>query len=242
MQFNFSHIVVDYNWFDHLFYILVGFVIPTMSLVSGSMDDDKTYQLPPKKHLYYTNGLVLIIGALLVLSSWNIGNKSWILLGINMPIINLTVIWATFILVILYLADSYVSLKSINDTPEDFHRMSHIVPVNWKEYWPFIFLAFAAGISEEIVYRGFLIPYLIHYLPSSDNSYILAIVIPSVIFAVSHYYQGLWSVVKIFIISILFGLIFIHSRSLLIVVIIHVLIDLMSGIMGVIAFKRLQKN
>ena len=233
---------MEYNWFDHIYFALVGFVIPAMAFKSGTMDDDKSYHLPPKKHLYYTNGLVLIIGALLILSSWNIGNKSWAVLGISFPIINQVVIWSTLILVCLYLADSYQGLKSLSKDAQDFKNMSHIVPVTWKEYRHFIFLAFAAGISEEIIYRGFLIPYLLHYLPTSEYSYLIAIVIPGVFFAVSHFYQGTWSMVKIFVISILFGLIFVYSGSLLIVMIIHTLIDLFSGVMGVIAFQKLTKK
>jgi uncharacterized protein len=233
---------LEINWFDHLFVILVGLVIPAMSLISGSMSEDKSYQLPPKKHLYFTNGLVLIIGALLVLSSWNMGNKPWKILGFVLPMINPTVIWSTIILVFLYLGDSILSLKSVKHNQDDFQHMSLIVPLNWKEYFPYMFLAFAAGICEEIIYRGFLIPYILHYLPVSEFSYIIALVVPGIIFAISHFYQGTWSVLKIFLISILFGLIFFYSGSLLIVVIIHILIDLMSGIMGVLVFKELEKE
>jgi len=233
---------LEINWFDHLFVVLVGIVIPAMSLVSGSMSNDESYHLPPKKHLYFTNGLVLIIGALLVLSSWNMGNKPWQVLGFVLPVINPTVIWSTIILIILYLLDSYLSLRSVKQNQKDFQYMSQIVPLNWKEYLPYMFLAFAAGICEEIIYRGFLIPYISHYLPVFDLSYVVAIIIPGLIFAVSHFYQGTWSVVKIFLISILFGLIFFHSGSLLIVVIIHILIDLMSGVMGVLVFKNLEKD
>lgn len=233
---------MEINWFDHLFVILVGLVIPVMSLLSGSMSEDKSYQLPPKKHLYFTNGLVLIIGALLVLSSWNMGDKPWQVLGFVLPMINPTVIWSTIILVFFYLADSFLSLKSVKHNQDNFQHMSLIVPLNWKEYFPYVFLAFAAGICEEIIYRGFLIPYILHYLPVSEFSYIIALIIPGIIFAISHFYQGTWSVLKIFLISILFGLIFFHSGSLLIVVIIHIMIDLMSGIMGVLVFKTLEKD
>lgn len=233
---------MEINWFDHIFVVLVGIVIPTLSLISGSLSDDNSYQLPPKKHLYFTNGLVLIIGALLVLSSWNIGNKPWHVLGLVFPQVNPTVIWSIVILVVLYLGDSYLSLISVKKNQDDFRQMSRIVPLNWKEYFPYMFLAFAAGICEEIIYRGFLIPYISHYLPVNEFSYLIAIIIPGIFFAVSHFYQGTWSVVKIFFISILFGLIFFHSGSLLIVVIIHILIDLISGIMGVLVFKSLEKE
>ncbi|HMP31688.1 MAG TPA: CPBP family intramembrane metalloprotease, partial [Saprospiraceae bacterium] len=56
-----------------------------------------------------------------------------------------------------------------------------------------------------------------------------AILIPSLIFALSHMYQGWLNVLKIFTISLLFGNIYVYSESLLIVIVLHILVDLVSG-------------
>ena len=57
----------------------------------------------------------------------------------------------------------------------------------------------------------------------------LSILIPAIVFSVSHLYQGWLNVVKIFTLALLFCAIFLLSNSLLLVVVIHVAVDLISG-------------
>ena len=61
----------------------------------------------------------------------------------------------------------------------------------------------------------------------------VAIIIPALVFSLSHMYQGWLAVLKIFIISMLFGCIFSVSGSLIVVILIHVFIDIISGLVGV---------
>ena len=77
-------------WLDHILFIVVGILIPILSLLSSSKnmaieDEEVKMDLPPKKHLYYSNGLMLWIGAILVIKRWNITAKPWSHLGINWP-------------------------------------------------------------------------------------------------------------------------------------------------------------
>jgi hypothetical protein len=113
------------------------------------------------------------------------------------------------------------------------NELSGVIPLTWQEYRHYIFLAVAAGISEEIIFRGFLINYLQHYLSGYAYASILSIVLPALVFSLTHLYQGWWSVLKIFFVALMFGWIFVQSGSLLIVIIVHVLIDLISGIVGI---------
>ena len=209
-----------------------------MSIASGSIDAQETEHLPPKKHIFYSNGLLLIIGALLVITSWNINERPWNLLGVSMPIMTPTVTLCCLILIVLYTIDGAYSYFYEKDDTNMNQKLSYIVPLNWKEYRHFMFIAFAAGICEEIVFRGFLINYLVEVMKPFGLQTELIILLPSLVFAVSHYYQGFWSVVKIFAIAILFSLIFIYSKSLLLVVALHVSIDLLSGMLTVVTAKK----
>jgi membrane protease YdiL (CAAX protease family) len=215
-----------------MFFICI--VLPTMSILSGKLSDEAISFLPPKKHLFYSNGLMLIIGGLLVLSSWNIGEKDWSILGINLPVINDSVMFYSGILILAYLIDTgYSFYKSVNSN-EEIEDISAIIPLNWTEYKHFIFLALAAGICEEIVFRGFLINYLMQVFSFLPYIEWVAVLLPAIIFSISHAYQGYWAVLKIFGLALLFGLIYVHSKSLLLVIIIHVCIDLFSGLMAII--------
>ncbi|MBK9254850.1 MAG: CPBP family intramembrane metalloprotease [Saprospiraceae bacterium] len=66
----------------------------------------------------------------------------------------------------------------------------------------------------------------------------VAILIPAFTFGLSHMYQGYRSVLKIVLIAVLFGIIFVWSGSLILAMIIHISIDLISGLSGVVFRKE----
>lgn len=224
---------MEFNWFDHILALFLVIILPLMSIKSDKISQELIESLPPKKHLFYTNGLMLIIGALLVLTSWNVSERQWTELGISFPVLSGNVLILTAVLVFIYLLDIIYGWFNQKYQNERLQEMSYVIPANWKEYRHYIFLAFAAGISEEVIFRGFLITYLSHFLSIVQYGDFLSVLIPAVVFSLSHLYQGWWAVFKIMVIAILLGFIFLLSGSLLIVVIIHVLIDLISGMMGV---------
>ncbi len=81
-----------------------------------------------------------------------------------------------------------------------------------------------------------------YFLPRYNDSSglpVLACVAPAFLFSLAHYYQGWHSMLKIFLLSLLLGIIFILSESLVIVMVIHFLIDLTGGI---IAMKYLRER
>jgi membrane protease YdiL (CAAX protease family) len=228
---------LDYHILDHVIAFFLLITLPLMSLRSGEMSEAIAEMLPPKKHLYYTNGLTLIIGALIVLTSWNISDRPWSVLGMRWPEIHILVIYGTIIIAIFYLGDLISGLISKN-RHQQIDEMSYVIPANGSEYKHYIFLAFAAGICEEIIFRGFLVNYLLQWDAYVDYIEYIAIVIPAFVFAISHLYQGYGAVIKIFIVAILFGVIFIYSKSLVIVAILHVVVDLISGLVGIFMVKK----
>ena len=225
--------MIEFNWFDHVFAFLILIVIPAMSVRSDKMSPDLIESLPPKKHLFYSNGLMLLIGALLVITSWNISKRPWTALGIEW-IQSSPIVWILSItILVFYFGDIIYGYINKNYLKSRMVEIQYIIPVNWDEFKPYIFLAFSAGICEEIVFRGFLITYIFHYVGDMPYGQWIAMVIPALVFSLSHLYQGWWAVLKICIISLLFGAIFIYSGSLILVIAIHVFIDLMSGITAV---------
>jgi membrane protease YdiL (CAAX protease family) len=63
-----------------------------------------------------------------------------------------------------------------------------------------------------------------------DGFPFMAAIFPAVLFSLAHFYQGYKAMAKIFLLSALIALIFIFSKSLVIVVIIHFLIDFVGGL------------
>lgn len=231
---------MDLTIADHAYFFVIGIFLPLISLLSGRTSSEAPVvevQMPPKRHIYYQNGLILIIGALLVLTIWNINERSWAAFGFVYPKITDMVVYMVVSLVVLYLADSIYTLYSTKKQ-KNSKQLMQVLPQSWSDYVHFIFLAVAAGVCEEIMFRGFMINYVLELTSGSSISTYLAVLIPSIIFSISHIYQGPLAVVKIFALSLLFGGIYIFSESLYIVIIIHVLVDLVSGALMVITADK----
>lgn len=232
---------MDFNWFDHLYALFIMVAIPLMTLRNHpeeEEEEDITDFLPPKKHLFYTNGLMLVIGALLVLTSWNISNRPWSSVGIAWPVFNQASIVVIILVSVYYLGDVIYGWQNKKATTEKMNELSFMLPVTWQEFRHFLFLAFSAGISEEVIFRGFLVSYLNKVLVGWPGQPWLAIIIPGLAFAASHIYQGWWAVLKISALAVCFGYIFLLTGSLLPVIVLHVLIDVISGLSGVLYMQN----
>ncbi|MBK8698928.1 MAG: CPBP family intramembrane metalloprotease [Saprospiraceae bacterium] len=233
---------MNVTWFDHLFFFIIGIVFPAMAFLSErpKEEDEENYRngLPPKKHIYYSNSLMLFIGALMVLTLWNVTYRSFDTLGFILPVMDTMVIVLCGIIIAIYAADTLFSYFQAKKSPDNITEMGHIMPTSWDDYRHFVILALAAGTCEEVIFRGFMVNYVRELFSGSIYATAIALILPSAIFAVSHLYQGWFAVLKITAISLLFGGIYILSGSLLLVVVIHVFVDLVSGAMLVMMSQR----
>lgn len=232
---------LEFTWFDHIYAFFLLVVVPGMSWQSGD-EEFSAELLPPKKHLFYSNGLMLLIGAMLVGTSWNLSHHPWQTLGVSMPHWSPTATILTILLAVLYLLDQWINWTHKPESKEELNALSFVVPVNWQEFAHYLFLAFAAGICEEVIFRGFLIPYLTHILQPIPLSSWLAISITACSFAISHLYQGWKAVVKIAFLAFLLGWLFVESRSLLPVILLHIAIDVLSGVASVLMLSDNHKD
>ncbi len=226
---------MEFYVFDHIVAILFGIVFPVMAVSSGDVDDTILEQLPPKKHLFYTNALTLVIGALIVITSWNFAHRPWEDMGFRPPQISTSVLILIVTILLIYGIDIFYGLMNSESQKQKIKQLSYMIPLDWNEFRPFVMMSAAAGICEEIIYRGFLVTYMYNIIPFSEYSGYLGAAIPSVSFAISHMNQGFWSVIKIFLIGVLLGLIYLESGSLWIVICLHVAIDIISGMVTVLS-------
>lgn len=232
------------SWYDHTLFALLAIVIPLMSLQSRIYQDtnDVEFDLPPKKHVYLNNFFILCIGMLLCLTAWHAGNNDWSLLGFQKMEYSQTAMIAAVILIVLYITDGVISYFRVRGDSDYFRQMKDIIPLNWREFMSFIPLAFMAGISEEIIYRAYIYQYLLTYFDTFSAGTYIAILIASLGFSLGHLYQGWYAIIKIYIISVLFGIIYLETKSLVGVILIHILIDLMSGISGIWLNRKTERD
>ena len=77
-----------------------------------------------------------------------------------------------------------------------------------------------------------------HSLPAQ----IVSVVLPARIFASVHIYQGKKAVLKIVVMACLFGLVYLLTQSLWYLIILHVLVDVIGGLLAVWIMPKTSAN
>jgi membrane protease YdiL (CAAX protease family) len=100
------------------------------------------------------------------------------------------------------------------------------LPTGLVEGALWVLLSCSAGFVEEVVYRG----YLQRQFAAWTGSVPLALVLQSLVFGVSHGYQGVIACVNITVFALLFGSIAMWRRSLRPGMMAHALTDVLAGL------------
>lgn len=222
------------SFIDHILVLLLGLVLPFFSGIRGSEQmKDIYFDERTRKRFYISNSLVLWVLTAVVVGIWLWNERELALMGFR-PIESNMVTWIlTAAMASLYIADITFSIYSPQELQKTFDQWDSNVPFlpeSPRELPAYTLMCLSAGICEEILYRGFLVTYFID--PMQDGFPLVAALAPAILFSLAHFYQGYKAMFKIFLLSLLFALIFMFSKSLIIVIIIHFLIDLVGGIMA----------
>lgn len=238
------HLVLyEMNAWDHVVAAFICVFAPIMAYTSRRLSAEDIQLEPEDKiRLYHSNALLLSVFALVVITLWRIPGRSVFGLGFEWPEWNAMVVGMVFLVFLFYGLDiffQYGLRRWRLKTMERRNSSLSFVPADHRELFHFLFLALAAGIGEEIIFRGYLIHYLLFWTGNSAAGIFTACLISSALFAFLHGYQGVASMIKIFFLSFLFALIFVYSKSLLIVILIHAVIDILSGWIGIYLLRFL---
>ena len=233
---------IDLGIFDHILLFLLGVVLPAITVFLIEKEPIKReFDTPIKKQLYYENGVFQWICVFFTVLVWWGSSRSFADLGFQIgtwtrPAWILLIIFCT-----VYLLDVWWGLRNeqkIMETKARWVKEIPILPAKFEEFKYFLFVAFSAGVCEEIIFRGFFIQYFLAINENNDLGNWLAVIIPACLFAFGHLYQGGKAAIKILGMSILFGWIFILTKSLLLLMLIHFLLDVLGGFLA----YRILKN
>jgi membrane protease YdiL (CAAX protease family) len=100
-------------------------------------------------------------------------------------------------------------------------HIAALLPRTREERVVFAVAAVTAGITEEILYRAFLVTYLDWLLPAG---WTVAAVVGGVVFGLTHVYQGLRGVIPVSLVGITFGLLY-PTVGLVTLMVVHAVID-----------------
>ncbi len=130
---------------------------------------------------------------------------------------------------VLFLFVSYVvlGLLAIALKPGKNAAISGLLPHGLTEILFYLGLALSAGVTEEIIFRG----YLQKQLSAISNSVTFAVIVQGIVFGASHGYQGGKRMLIVGVFGCLFGALAVRRGSLRPGMIAHALHD---GFLGVV--------
>lgn len=105
-----------------------------------------------------------------------------------------------------------------------FGDLGHFLPQNDEDLASFYRVSVTAGIVEEIVFRGFVLWYLSFFMPLWP-----AVLVSSVAFGLAHSYQGVSGMIRVALIGLAFGALFVFSGSIWLPIVGHILVDVLQG-------------
>lgn len=231
---------------DHLLAWSFGCVLPILTVINYRRfrsDKAMTLSTQEKIRFYRMNSLFLCGMGGSTLLVWTLNGHTAADLGLMIQTAHFTAnFWGLLALfLILYMFDvamSFTNNKARKRTAIAQERNIPFIPSGKKQFLWYLLMCIAAGIGEEIFFRGFLIQYIQCMVPTEKYRMVLAITIPAVCFTMGHAYQGAKALFKILLLSLLFGLLYVSSQSLLPVILLHAGIDALNGWLSMTLLKN----
>ncbi len=218
------------RYIPHIVVLALIFVMPAWDYFEAQRL--KTSSDPQRRVKWYAKLLVVGV-ALALLVIWRNGLREVATIDARAPWIsaNAAIRGAIVGLIAALILLQVVVMFQIRNKPEarakiakGLDTLSFMLPVTRDErVWFFLVSVIVGGVCEEIIYRGFLIHYLMS-APAKLNV-TLAIAVASLIFGIAHIYQGAGGAIGSTILGIVFAVLFVMTGNLALPIFLHALID-----------------
>ena len=199
-------------------------LLPLLGLAQLPLADDEGPF--PRIPVYLSSGAVILIlgwGGLVV-GTGGVGREVMGLGPISVPAL---LFWTAGVTIGVHVLQFGFLLGrtwlGIRETP----LLHQLLPRTGPEKVVFVFLSLAAGMGEELAFRGFAIPTLALVTGSEWG----AALISSMAFGVLHAYQGWLGILRTGAMGLLLAASFILSGSLWPAILAHAILDLVSGLL-----------
>ena len=228
---------------DHLLVVLIGVVYPlcfTFDWYRRVLPQLKSSGGYSRARFYRQSLIELWLLTLVVLSWWLWSGRPATAVGLGVPsgwafwigaivAIGLGTALGRQVATVRSSAEARAQvLKRFNGVP------ALMVPRDSLERRLWMGLSLTAGLCEEVLYRGFLIWYLMTMLPG-----IAAALLSAVVFGVAHLYLG-WGVgvLRATIVGVVLGVAYLVTGTLWVPIALHAIVDVTSGLTASAAFDQ----
>lgn len=217
---------------DHLFVLLFAIAYPIagvigfrrlLARIDAGMPVDRM-------HLYrntiFSHWVLLILCVL----TWAWAERDWQLLGLGITtdasfLLAAVLTLAGIVLLIMQLTQvTRADQETIDRFGGRFGRIALLVPQNAAELTRFYGVSLTAGIVEELLWRGYLMWYLLQFMPLWA-----AAVVSAVGFGLAHGYQGLDQVPRVTLVGAVFVVLYMLTGSIWLSVVLHTAVDVLQG-------------
>ena len=225
------------NWADHILAFIFCIGIPFYGALQRRKGfGDITFSSEQKKTFYISGSFSLFVMGVTVMSVWLLFRRPVSEIGLTQPRDFSLWWWMPIVFALIYLADTVITLstkKSLDKAIDNWKKRTPFLPTKRTELPEYFLMCFSAGVFEEIVYRGYLVTYCWYLFEGFNYQQLLAVLLPAFVFSIAHFYQGGKAVIKIFVLAVVFGYLYIFSGSLLIVMILHFLMNAIGGLLTI---------
>lgn len=127
------------------------------------------------------------------------------------------------------LVHSWRSARQANETERAeqtgyLKKIALFLPQSGEELRSFARVSITAGIVEEIVYRGFVLWYLVQFMPLWA-----AVIVSSLAFGLGHSYQGANGATRAGLVGLAFAVFYVGTGSIWLPIVAHAALDLLQG-------------
>lgn len=163
---------------DHVLGFLLLFLIPALQFWRSRMSS----RPPESKNKRYLKNIVTITGLLAVLTfDWIISDRTTQALGLGLPRKAPALIGLSFAVILLAALAAAILQKPITGGAEREKAGGELFPDTPGEVRLFLLFAVTVGLGWEVLYRGFLVPFLQSYTGS-----VPAIMVAALAYALGH--------------------------------------------------------
>ena len=216
---------------DHAFAVLTFLVLPGYSTYAiGTVFEKIRQEGEPARIWAYkqtiTTWLTLTV---ILLAIWSALSRDWAAIGFRLPDLGPLIVGLGFSALFLAVILTPLRRLSRSDMPiEEFEKQLGkvvvLLPRTRKEGAWFQRLSLNAGITEEIIFRGYLIWYLQHFMPLLWSAIVAAL-----LFGLGHLYQGAKQLPGLLLVSAVAVALYVYTQSLLVPIVMHIVLDALQG-------------
>jgi len=225
------------NGVDHIVAFIFCILLPFVSIRQHFRNNPVVqYSSLQKRTMYFSTCISLFIMAALVLSVWLLFRRPPAKMGLTLQMKAGPWAWLCVAFVFLYAVDAFISVATPRKraaAASEWKKRTPFMPVNNKEFRHYLIMCLCAGIFEEVVYRGYMVTYFSGLFDDSSWRRTLSVWLPALVFSVSHFYHDTKTIIKVLLMAVLFGYIYVLSGSLVMVMLLHFLANAISGWLSV---------